>query len=109
MPMRSNRGMDLGLPPGAPVAGTSNQETVPLLLPICMLGPTMIKTLLILVAGAGLTLSASAQDNEAKYLKKMESTFVSKISWTQSLADAQRQAKKKEMLIFGYFTRSYAP
>ena len=70
----SNLSMGLAPPPGSHVAGTYNQEAAPLLLPICTLGPTMIKTLLTLVAGAGLTLSATAQDNEAKYLKKMEST-----------------------------------
>lgn len=65
---------------------------------------------LALALGLAATLPASAQnDNEAKYNAKLEESFVSNIDWVMSLEEAQLQAKEKQMLIFGYFSRSYAP
>lgn len=71
-----------------------------------------MKTLLATV-GLGLLLTSSVgaqgQSNQAKYEAKLQEEFASKIEWTQSLEEAQLQAKEKQMLIFGYFSRSYAP
>ena len=62
-----------------------------------------------LALGLAMALPATAQDdNEAKYNAKIQETFVSNIDWVMSLEEAQ-QAKEKRMLIFGYFSRSYAP
>lgn len=63
-----------------------------------------------LALGLAMALPATAQDdNEAKYNAKIQETFVSNIDWVMSLEEAQQQAKEKRMLIFGYFSRSYAP
>jgi len=51
----------------------------------------------------------TAQANEAKYRAKLREPFVAQAEWVQSFEEAQRLAKEKRMLIFGYFTRSYAP
>lgn len=70
----------------------------------------MKSTTLSLVLGLAMALPATAQDdNEAKYNAKIQETFVSNIDWVMSLEEAQQQAKEKRMLIFGYFSRSYAP
>lgn len=50
-----------------------------------------------------------AQANERKYAEKLEKEFVSKIEWRQSLEKAKAEATREGRLIFGYFTRSYAP
>ena len=54
---------------------------------------------------------ALAQDAglEAKYDKKLQKEFATKIKWVHTLKEAQERAKKENKLIFGYFTRSYAP
>lgn len=68
---------------------------------------------LCMALGLGLLLTTSVtaqdQDNEAKYNAKIAESFVSNIEWVQSLDEARQQAKEKRMLIFGYFSRSYAP
>lgn len=70
----------------------------------------MKSTTLSLVLGLAMALPATAQDdNESKYNAKIQETFVSNIDWVMSLEEAQQQAKEKRMLIFGYFSRSYAP
>ena len=70
----------------------------------------MKSTTLALALGLAMALPATAQDdNEAKYNAKIQETFVSNIDWVMSLEEAQQQAKEKRMLIFGYFSRSYAP
>jgi malonyl CoA-acyl carrier protein transacylase len=53
--------------------------------------------------------TASAQDFEAKYKDKLKKEFVSKVGWVQNLEKAQEAAAAQNKLIFGYFTRSYAP
>ena len=70
----------------------------------------MKSTTLSLVLGLAMALPATAQDdNESKYNAKIQETFVSNIDWVMRLEEAQQQAKEKRMLIFGYFSRSYAP
>ncbi len=59
---------------------------------------------LILIGG-----NVSAQDLQELYKKKLEKDFVKKISWVQSLEEAQELSAKTGKPIFGYFTRSYAP
>ena len=54
-------------------------------------------------------LAGQEQDNEAKYKAKLAESFVSNIDWVQNLEEAQQQAKDKSMLIYGHFSRSYAP
>ncbi|HMS16282.1 MAG TPA: hypothetical protein PKA37_05530 [Planctomycetota bacterium] len=61
------------------------------------------------LALAFLALSAIGQTNEEKYNEKLKKDFVSKISWETDLAKAKERAAKEGKLIFGYFTRSYAP
>ncbi len=70
------------------------------------------------VAGFAATLAlaalpAGAQDANAalqeKYEKKLQKEFVSKIAWAHSFEEARATAKKEGKLVFGYFTRSYAP
>lgn len=62
-----------------------------------------------LVLTVALSATAGAQSNEDKYKKKLEKEFVSKIEWVTSLEKAQEAAAAQNKLIFGYFTRSYAP
>lgn len=69
-----------------------------------------------LSAAAGLLLIAAAPvaqggdaELQAKYDKKLEKEFVSKIAWTQNLTDAQKKSKESGKLVLGYFTRSYSP
>lgn len=52
---------------------------------------------------------APAQDAETKYQQKLEKDFMGKIEWVTTLSAAQEAAKEKKSLIYGYFTRSYAP
>lgn len=54
-------------------------------------------------------LSGQDQSLQEKYQKKLQKEFVQKISWVQSLKEAQQTAAESNKLIFGYFTRSYAP
>ena len=53
--------------------------------------------------------TVSAQDFETKYKDKLKKDFVSKVEWVQSLEKAKESAAAQNKLIFGYFTRSYAP
>ena len=62
-----------------------------------------------LVLTVALSATAGAQSNEDKYKKKLEKEFVSNIEWVTSLEKAQDAAAAQNKLIFGYFTRSYAP
>ena len=59
---------------------------------------------LLLVAQAAL-----GQTNEERYKKKLAKDFASKITWTKTLEEAKKKAVREDKLIFGYFTRSYAP
>lgn len=53
---------------------------------------------------------AFAQEtNEEKRDKKLKSTFLSKAPWITDYDQARAESKKSGNLIFGYFTRSYAP
>lgn len=62
------------------------------------------------VAGiVALSASLAAQSNEDKYKEKLEKEFVSKITWVRTLGEAQAKAAAEKKLIYGYFTRSYAP
>ena len=62
-----------------------------------------------LALSVALSAVAGAQSNEEKYKKKLEKEFVSKVEWVTSLEKAQEAAVAQNKLIFGYFTRSYAP
>ena len=67
----------------------------------------------LMILGMGLLLGSSVagqkKDNETLYREKVAESFVSNVSWVQTLEEAQMKAKEKRMLIFGYFSRSYAP
>lgn len=41
--------------------------------------------------------------------RKLAETWLQQGNWTTSFADAKARAKREGKLIFGYFTRSYAP
>ena len=62
-----------------------------------------------LLGAALLSTAVSAQSNEEKYQQKLKKDFASHIDWVHSLDTAQKTAKESKKLIFGYFTRSYAP
>ena len=53
--------------------------------------------------------TAQGQDLEESYKKKLEKEFMKKVTWVQSLEEAQKLSKETGKPIFGYFTRSYAP
>ena len=69
-----------------------------------------------LTAGLGLlaALPAGAQgdrnaDLQQRYEKKLKKEFVGKVAWARSFDEARATAKKEGKLVFGYFSRSYAP
>jgi hypothetical protein len=53
--------------------------------------------------------SAAGQSMEEKYKEKLQKKFVSTVAWEKTLEEAQAKAAAEKKLIFGYFTRSYAP
>lgn len=64
---------------------------------------------LAVLAGAALGQGDGDAELQAKYEKKLQKDFVSKIAWTQDLSEAQKKAKESGKLVLGYFTRSYSP
>lgn len=46
---------------------------------------------------------------ESNYNEKLQKAFVEKVAWTKTLEEAKKKAEEQNKLIFGYFTRSYAP
>lgn len=68
-----------------------------------------MKSLMGGIALAVLVGTAFGQSNEDKYKEKLKKDFVSKIPWETSLEAAKAKAAAQKKLIFGYFTRSYAP
>ena len=95
---RNQRGLPSGL--------KRNQTDVP------KKGPTLSRKLISNAAVLALLVSGGlcfSQDLEAKYKEKQEKEFVKKISWIQSLEEAQKVSAKTGKPIFGYFTRSYVP
>lgn len=64
---------------------------------------------LALMVALSATAAAQGKTNEEKYQEKLQKEFVSKIQWVKSLEKAQEAAAAQNKLIFGYFTRSYAP
>ncbi len=62
------------------------------------------------LATAGVLAGAlSAQSMEERYQEKLEKKFISNAAWVKTLDEATAKATKEKKLIFGYFTRSYAP
>lgn len=52
----------------------------------------------------------SKQDElKNKLAKKLAGTWIKNAEWRTDLADAKAKSKASGKLIFGYFTRSYAP
>ncbi|MEE2887603.1 MAG: hypothetical protein VX951_09250 [Planctomycetota bacterium] len=52
----------------------------------------------------------SKQDElKNKLAKKLAGTWIKNTAWQTDLADAKAKSKASGKLIFGYFTRSYAP
>jgi len=62
--------------------------------------------LALLLALAG---SAAAQSMEERLEAKLKKPFLKNAAWVLDFAEAKRQAKAQNRLIFAYFTRSYAP
>jgi len=52
---------------------------------------------------------AAGQSLEEKLEKELQKPFVKKIAWELDFDKALARAGKEGKLIFGYFTRSYAP
>jgi hypothetical protein len=70
-----------------------------------------MKPIVLALAVGLLPTLSTAQDptNEEKYRGKLAESFVRNVEWEHSVAEARREAEEKRMLIFGYFSRSYAP
>ena len=70
-----------------------------------------MKSCLTLLLALALTGSVLAQDDAMaeNYKKKMKKDFVSKIPWETSFEAARKKAKEQNKVIYGYFSRSYAP
>jgi ribosomal protein S17E len=69
----------------------------------------MIRTTTLLASAGLLAGALSAQSMTERYQQKLEKEFVSNTAWVKSLDTAKSKAAKENKLIFGYFTRSYAP
>jgi ribosomal protein S17E len=69
----------------------------------------MIRTTTLLASAGLLAGALSAQSMTERYQQKLEKEFVSNAAWEKSLDVAKSKAAKENKLIFGYFTRSYAP
>ncbi len=52
---------------------------------------------------------SSAQSLEEKLEAKLKEPFVANAPWVLDYADALKQAKEGQKVIFAYFTRSYSP
>ncbi len=65
--------------------------------------------LAVLTATAADAAPAESTTNEQRYVEKLQKPFVSKIEWRRSLDVAMTEAARDGRLVFGYFTRSYAP
>ena len=46
---------------------------------------------------------------ERRYQKKLDAPFMKKVEWAQTLASAKERARRDNLPILAYFTRSYAP
>ena len=53
--------------------------------------------------------SVYAQSMEERFEAKMQSAFVKNAAWETDFDAAQKKAQAENKIIFGYFTRSYAP
>ena len=69
----------------------------------------MIRITAVLSSAIVLTGALSAQSLENRYEKKLEKKFITNAAWVKTLDAAKAKAAKEQKLIFGYFTRSYAP
>ncbi len=75
-----------------------------------------LKPLLVLGTGLALATGIAAQGTDSKqqalvdkHKKKLASEFLKKAAWFTDYDKARAAAKKSDKLMFGYFTRSYAP
>lgn len=53
--------------------------------------------------------TSSAQSLEEKLEAKLKEPFVTNAQWVLDYAEAMKQAKEGNKIIFAYFTRSYSP
>jgi len=51
----------------------------------------------------------SPEELEKKYKEKIQSEFATKVAWKMTLEEAMAEARAKDSLILGFFTRSYSP
>ncbi len=65
-----------------------------------------MRPLIVLLA---LGAAALAQSLEERLEKELQKPFVKKIAWEMDFDKALARAEKEKKLVFGYFTRSYAP
>ena len=74
---------------------------------------TLLRTSLFPLALATLAALLNAQDEQAELVKlrakKLQAEFLTKAPWQLDFSKAQAAAQGEQKLIFGYFTRSYAP
>ena len=56
-----------------------------------------------------LAAAASADTLEDNLAEKLKKPFASNAAWVRSYAEAKKIAAEKDKVIFGYFSRSYAP
>lgn len=66
--------------------------------------PVTALALLLAMAATG-----SAQSLEEKLQAKLKEPFVANAAWVLDYADALKQARDGNKVVFGYFTRSYSP
>jgi len=66
-----------------------------------------MRTALLLLCALAAT--ARAESLEEKLEAKLKKPFASNAAWVLSFADAKKQAAENGKIIFGYFSRSYAP
>jgi hypothetical protein len=62
-----------------------------------------------LTLGLLLCAAVQAQSNEEKFQEKLAKPFVKNAAWILDFDKAKAEAVQSGKLIFGYFTRSYAP
>ncbi len=74
-----------------------------------MFRPTIVSLTIALLAGFSSAQTDAQSILRAKLEKKLESPFIAFGSWVTDYDAARATAAKTGKLVFGYFSRSYAP
>ncbi len=65
--------------------------------------------LLCAAASTAFAAGALSQDLEARYRAKLKKPFATRVTWHHDLKAAIAEARARDEIILGYFTRSYSP